>query len=92
MDVKSVFLNGFIQEKVYVEQPPGFEDFKKLNHVYKLKKALYGLKQALKAWYERLSKFLIEKGFSRGSVDITLFLQKYKYDMLVAQIYNIWCY
>ena len=36
MNVKSAFLNGFIQEEMYVEQPPGFEDFEKLNHVYKL--------------------------------------------------------
>ncbi|GJV70719.1 retrovirus-related pol polyprotein from transposon TNT 1-94 [Tanacetum coccineum] len=45
MDVKSAFLNGFINEEVYVAQPPGFIDFEKPNHVYKLKKALYGLKQ-----------------------------------------------
>ena len=44
MDVKSTFLNGFIQEEVYVEQPPSFEDHEKPNHVYKLQKALYGLK------------------------------------------------
>ena len=44
MDVKIAFLNGFIQEEVYVEQPLGFEDFEKPNHVYKLQKALYGLK------------------------------------------------
>jgi hypothetical protein len=44
MDVKSAFLNGPIQELVYVEQPPGFEDPKFPNHVYKLQKALYGLK------------------------------------------------
>ncbi|GJS21458.1 MAK10-like protein [Tanacetum coccineum] len=49
MDVKSAFLNGFISEEVYVAQPSGFIDFKKSNHVYKLKKALYGLKQAPKA-------------------------------------------
>ena len=52
MDVNSAFLNDFIQEEVYVEQPPGFEDFEKPNHVYKLQKALYSLKQALRAWYE----------------------------------------
>ncbi|GJU03250.1 retrovirus-related pol polyprotein from transposon TNT 1-94 [Tanacetum coccineum] len=50
MDVKSDFLKGFINEEVYVAQPPGFIDFTKSNHVYRLKKALYGLKQALKAW------------------------------------------
>ena len=63
MDVKSAFLNDFIQEEIYVEQPPSFEDFENPNHVYKLQKALYGLKQAPRAWYERLSKFLMEKSF-----------------------------
>ena len=46
MDVKSAFLNGYIKEEVFVEQPPGFQDFEFPNHFDKLKKALYGLKQA----------------------------------------------
>ncbi|GJU89257.1 retrovirus-related pol polyprotein from transposon TNT 1-94 [Tanacetum coccineum] len=50
IDVKSAFLNGFINEEVYAAQPPGFIDFEKHNYVYKLKKAFYGLKQALKAF------------------------------------------
>ncbi|GKC98631.1 copia protein [Tanacetum coccineum] len=50
MDVKNAFFNGFINEEVYVAQPPGFTDFTKPNYVYRLKKALYGLKQAPKAW------------------------------------------
>ncbi|XP_074318888.1 uncharacterized protein LOC141655722 [Silene latifolia] len=69
MDVKTAFLNGYLQEEVYVEQPPGFLDSNFPNHVYKLDKALYGLKQAPRSWYDRLSKFLIENGFQRGSVD-----------------------
>ena len=52
MDVKSIFLNGPISELVYVEQPPGFEDPKFSNHVYKIYKVLYGLKQDPRAWYE----------------------------------------
>ena len=76
MDVKSVFLNGTIKEEVHVEQPPGFEDHQFPNHVYKLNKTLYDLKQAPRAWYERLSKFLIENGFKRGNMDITLFFFK----------------
>ena len=59
MDVKSVFLNGFIEEEVYVKQPPGFENLKFPNCVYKLQKALYGLKQAPRAWYDILKTFLL---------------------------------
>ncbi|XP_019418587.1 PREDICTED: uncharacterized protein LOC109360408, partial [Lupinus angustifolius] len=84
---KSAFLNGYIQEEVYVDQPPGFENFKYPNHVYKLKKALYGLKQAPRAWYDRLSTFLLEKGFERGLVDTTLFIRKSENHVLLVQIY-----
>jgi hypothetical protein len=87
MDVKSVFLNGYINEPVYVEQPPGFEDKKKPNYVYKLRKTLYGLKQAPRAWYERLRDFLLSKGFIVGKVDTTLFTKKIGKDLFVLQIY-----
>ena len=87
MDVKSAFLNGYINELVYVEQPPNFEDEKKPNHVYKLRKALYGLKQAPRAWYERLRDFLLSKGFKMGKVDTTLFTKKLGNDLFVMQIY-----
>ena len=76
MDVKSAFLNGIINEEVYVEQPPGFEDHQHPNHVYKLKKALYGLKKAPRQWYERLSNFLLSNGYERGMIDKTLFIKK----------------
>ena len=60
MDMKSAFLNGPLSELVYVEQPPGFEDPKYPNHVYKLDKALYRLKQAPRAWYDCLKDFLLK--------------------------------
>ena len=82
-----LFLNDFIEEEVYVEQPPGFENFEFPNHVFKLSKALYGLKQVPRAWYERLSNFLLEKGFSKGKVDTTLFIKRTKDDLLIVQIY-----
>jgi hypothetical protein len=69
MDVKSAFLNCILQEEVYVEQPKGFQDPHHPHHVYKLKKALYGLKQAPRAWYERLTTYLLSKGFTRGQAD-----------------------
>jgi hypothetical protein len=58
MDVKSSFLNGELEEEVYIEQPEGFQLSENTNYVYKLKKALYGLKQAPRAWYSRLDKYL----------------------------------
>ena len=87
MDVKSVFLNGMLQEDVYVEQLKGFVDPHRPDDVYKLKRALYGLKQASKAWYDRLTAYLIEHGFKRGFSDITLFIRKDKNYFIVAQIY-----
>jgi len=72
---------------VYVNQPLGFENSSMLNHVFKLKNALYGLKQAPRAWYERLSKFLLEKGFTRGKGDTTLFIKRKRNDILLVQIY-----
>ena len=86
MDVKNVFLNGFINEEVYVEQPPGFQSFNFPNHVFKPKKALYSLKQAPRAWYERLSKFLLKTGFKMGKIDTTLFIKTKENDMLLVQI------
>ena len=71
MVVKSAFLNGELDEEVYVEQPPGFEYPDFLDFVYYLFKAIYGLKQAPRKWYDTLSGFLIENGFIRGVIDKT---------------------
>ncbi|GJV78325.1 retrovirus-related pol polyprotein from transposon TNT 1-94 [Tanacetum coccineum] len=87
MDVKNAFLNGFINEEVYVAQPPGFVDFEKPNHVFKLKKALYGLKQAPKAWYDRLKSFLLGHKYTMGLVDNTLFTKKKDSHIIIVQIY-----
>nr|GEY52493.1 copia protein [Tanacetum cinerariifolium] len=87
MDVKIAFLYGPLKEEVYVNQPDGFVDPYHPDKVYRLKKALYGLKQAPRAWYDELSKFLLSKGFSKGSIDPTLLITKYKGDILLMQIY-----
>ena len=55
--------------------------------MFKLQKALYGLKQAPRAWYARLKTFLLENGFTMGSIDKTLFLLKHAGDTLIVQIY-----
>nr|GEX18898.1 reverse transcriptase domain-containing protein [Tanacetum cinerariifolium] len=83
MDVKTVFLNGNLQEEVYVSQPNEFVDLDNPNNVYKLKKALYGLKQAPRAWYDMLSSFLISQDFSKGLVDPTLFIRRNGNELLM---------
>jgi hypothetical protein len=85
--VKSPFLNGVIQEEVYVRQPLGFENSKYPNRVYKLSKTLYELKQTPRVWYARLKFFLLDHGYMMESVDKTLFTLKYGNDFLLVQIY-----
>nr|GEX27251.1 ribonuclease H-like domain-containing protein [Tanacetum cinerariifolium] len=87
MDVKSAFMYGTIEEKVYVCQPLGFEDLDHPEKVYKVVKALYGLHHAPRAWYETLATYLLENGFHRGQIDQTLFIKKQKKDILLVQIY-----
>jgi hypothetical protein len=85
--MKSAFLNGFLEEEVYVKQPPGFESAEFPHKVYRLRKALYGLKQAPRAWYGRLRGFLFSKGFVMGKVDKTRFLLRQGDDILIIEVY-----
>ncbi|GKD00483.1 retrovirus-related pol polyprotein from transposon TNT 1-94 [Tanacetum coccineum] len=87
MDVKTAFLNGPLKEEVYVAQLEGFVDLDHPEKVYLLRKALYGLKQAPRAWYDELSNFLMSKGFTKGTINPTLFKIKYGEDILLVQIY-----
>nr|GEU30019.1 hypothetical protein [Tanacetum cinerariifolium] len=86
MDVKTAFLHDSLKEDVYVCQPEGFIDADYPSHIYKLKKALYGLKQAPRAWYDELSTFLLQNGFSKGIIDPTLFTKRFDDDILVVQV------
>ena len=87
MDVKSTFLNGELEEEVYIEQPQGFEQSDHGDVVCRLKKALYGLKQAPRAWYARLDKYLQQQGFKRGSVDNNLYIKMDKESMIIIEVY-----
>nr|GEZ20206.1 retrovirus-related Pol polyprotein from transposon TNT 1-94 [Tanacetum cinerariifolium] len=88
IDVKTAFLHGSLKEDVYVCQPEGFIDADHPSHVYKLKKALYGLKQAPRAWHDELSTFLLQNGFSKGTIDPTLFTRRFDDDILVSNYVN----
>ncbi|GJR59761.1 putative ribonuclease H-like domain-containing protein [Tanacetum coccineum] len=87
LDVKSAFLYGEIEEEVYVTQPKGFEDPYFPKHVYRVVKALYGLHQAPRAWYARLSAFLLQHNYRRGTIDKTLFIKKDSRDIILVQVY-----
>jgi hypothetical protein len=94
LDVQNAFLHGFLEEEVYMHQPPGFTDPKHPDFVCKLNKAIYGLKQAPRAWYARLCSKLIALGFTPSTSDtslfyfnkdgITVFILVYVDDIIVA--------
>lgn len=73
MDVKTTFINGVIDEEVYIEQPEGFEIFSSESHVCRLKRALYGLKQEPRAWYTQIDSYLIGLGFSKSEADPNIY-------------------
>ena len=88
MDVKSTFLNGELEEEVYIEQPEGFQLSENTDYVCKLKKALYGLKQAPKAWYSRLDKYLQQARFRKGSADSNLYIKTCRMNLKCRYLEN----
>ena len=82
IDVKTAFLNGVVEEEVYVEQPLGFE-----THVCKLKKTLYGLKQAPKTWYDRIDNFLTSLGFTKNKADSNLYYKVKEGNLVILLLY-----
>eukprot|EP00253_Pinus_taeda_P020799 PITA_20799 len=86
MDVKSAFLNGDLEEEVYIEQLEGFILGNDVKLVCKLRKALYGLKQDPRAWHYRLEKYFHQQGFSKGSTDINLYTKMDTYKLLIIVV------
>ncbi|KAK4399803.1 Retrovirus-related Pol polyprotein from transposon RE2 [Sesamum angolense] len=87
MDVKSAFLNGYIDEEIYVEQPQGFIAKGSEEKALRLKKALYGLKQAPRAWYSRIDKYFMDRGFRRSLSEPTLYIKSQGNDTLIVSLY-----
>jgi hypothetical protein len=85
MDVKTVFLNGEVEQEVYIEQSEGFVINEKESHVCKLKKALYGLKQAPRAWYGRINSFLL--GFFKSIADLNLYIKIVQNHSVILVLY-----
>ncbi|OMO69325.1 Integrase, catalytic core [Corchorus capsularis] len=87
LDVKSAFLNGFLEEEIYVEQPEGFVVKGSEDKVYLLKNALYGLKQAPRAWYTRIDTHLLQLGFQKSKNEATLYIKQSTSDLLIVSLY-----
>ena len=87
MDVKSAFLNGELEEEVYIEQPEGFLISEKEDYVRRLNKALYGLKQAPIAWYALLDGYLHQQGFKKGSTDNNLYVKFDQDKLTIIEVY-----
>ena len=87
MDVNTAFLNGKVEQEVYVEQPEGFVIHSKESHVCKLNKALYGVKQAPRVWYERIDNYLKSLGFYKRSADSNLYFKIVGNQPLILVLY-----
>ena len=87
MDVKTSFLNGVVEEEVYVEQPLGFETHDRDSHVCRLKKSLYGLKQAPRTWYGRIDSFLSNLDFTKSKVDSNLYYKVENGNLVILLLY-----
>jgi hypothetical protein len=87
MDVKTAFLNGVIEEEVYIKQPQGFEVHGRESHVCRMKKALYGLKQAPRAWYSRIDGYLMSLGLTKSEADPNLYYKVVDGDPLILVLY-----
>eukprot|EP00253_Pinus_taeda_P019353 PITA_19353 len=87
INVKSAFLNGELEEEVYIEQPEGFLLSKKEDYVCRLKKALYGIKQDPRAWYAHLDGYLRQHGFKKGIVDSNLYVKIDQDNLTIVEVY-----
>ena len=87
MDIKIAFLNGTIEEEVYIEYPKGFETFDCDSHVCQIKRVFYGLKQAPRAWYTRIDNYFTRLGFKKSEVDANMYHIVVEGKLLIIVLY-----
>jgi len=87
MDVKSAFLNGDLQEEVYMQQPPGYAVVGQEGKVLRLCKALYGLRQAPRAWNAKLDESLCALGFERCPSEHAVYRRGTGGSLLIVGVY-----
>ena len=87
MDVKTNFLNGELEEEVYIKQLERFHLPENKDYVCRLKRDLYGIKKVPRAWYSRLDRYLLQQNFKRGSVDNNLYIKQDNGSILIIEVY-----
>jgi len=87
MDVKSAFLNGVLEEEIYIEQPPGYMKIEEEKKVLKLKKVFYGLKQAPRAWNTRIDTYFKENGFKQCPYEHALYTKQSGGNVMFVALY-----
>ena len=87
MDVKTAFLNGDLEEEIYMRQPPGYITDETKDKVWKLKKCLYGLKQAPRMWWIKLDAYLQSIGFTRGTADHSIYVRRSGQELVILTVY-----
>jgi hypothetical protein len=87
MDVKTAFLNGDLEEQIYMDQPEGFVEARQESKVCKLTRSLYGLKQALKQWYEKFDSCMIENGYKSNECDKCIYSKSWENSHVIVSLY-----
>ena len=87
MDVNTAFLNGVLDEDIYMAQPDGYVDEARPDHVCKLKRSLYGLKQSPRMWNQTIDKFMLELGFKKCESDHCVYVKRDDQDMIFVALY-----
>jgi len=87
MDVQTTFLNGMIEEEVYIDKIEGFETFDRELHVFHLKRELYGLNKAPRSWYTKIDSYFTGLGFTKSEADVNLYHIVVEGKMLIIVLY-----
>ena len=87
LDVRNAFLHGFLSEEVVMQQPSGYRDASRPDHLCRLNRALYDLKQAPRAWFHRLQQFLLLQGFASSLSDSSLFIKRHRSSTVIILVY-----
>ncbi|XP_057991842.1 retrovirus-related Pol polyprotein from transposon TNT 1-94 isoform X2 [Hevea brasiliensis] len=87
LDIKNAFLHGYLQEEVYMEQPPGFVAQGELGKVCRLQMSLYGLKQSPRTWFGRFSEAVQEFGMQKSKCDHSVFYRQSEVGLILLVVY-----